>query len=138
MYNYLRPIDDRFQINGVSMPRPHSFKTKKKWNNKEAERDVNTGKLILNPVNRIYETTWKYKVLRDDQFAIIRDQVFQESKSNYEKQLKTINSLDMKSISYKTYEQDDFETPEITRVQADGHRYYKDFEFNFTSVGGDV
>lgn len=138
MNGYLRPIDNRFQINGVSMPRPHSFSTKQKWLNKDAERNINTGKLILNPICRIYETTWKYKVLRDDQFAIIFNQVFQSSKSNYEKSFKTIDSRNFQSLSYTTYEQDDFVPPEVTPVQQDGHRYYLDITFMFTNVGGDI
>lgn len=138
MNNYLRPIDERFQINGVSMPRPHSFKTKKKWLNKESERDINTGRLILKPLCRILETTWKYKMLRDDQFEIILNQLQQDSKDNYEKPFKTIDSRNFKILSYTTYEPDDFEAPEFTSVQADGHRYYKEFEIHFTNMGGDV
>lgn len=140
MNNYLRPIDDRFQINGVAMPKPHSFKTKIKWNNKSAERDINTGKLLLNPVNRIAETTWTYKLLRDDQYKILRDEVFKDNKNEYTKKFKSIDSNSFvgdtyKYISYETYEQDDFEAPEMTSIQADGHRYYTDITFNFTSIG---
>lgn len=138
MNNYLRPIDNRFQINGVSMPRPHEFRTKKKWLCEKAERDINTGKLIAKPKIRLYETVWKYKLLRDDQYKIIRDQLFQESKENYEKQFKTIDSETFTSLSYTTYEQDDFEPGKVTSVQPDGHRYYLDFEFAFTNIGGDI
>lgn len=135
MYNYLRPIDNRFQINGIAMPRPNSFKTNRKWNNLDASRDINTGELILNPINRIYETTWTYKLLRDDQFDIIYNQVFQQSKDNYKKQFQTLDTNTFKLLSYITYEQDNFDSPEITNVKSDGHRYYKNITFNFTSVG---
>ena len=138
MHNYLRPIDDRFQINDVSMPKPHSLLTKQKWLNKDSERDINTGKLILNPICRIYETTWKYKLLRDDQFAIIYNQVCQPSKDNYKKSFKSIDSRTMNTISYTTYEQDDFEPSEVSPVQSDGHRYYQDVTFMFTNIGGDI
>lgn len=138
MNNYLRPLDNRFQINGIDMPKPHKFKTNKKWLCKDAGRDINTGKLILTPICRLYETTWKYKLLRDDQFAIIIGQLYQDSKSNITKSFKTINSLNMSILTYTTYEQDDFESPECTPVQSDGHRYYKDFEFKFTNIGGDI
>jgi len=137
MNGYLRPIDSRFQINSVSMPRPHSFKTKQKWLNKDSERDINTGKLILNPICRIYETTWTYKLLRDDQFKILMDQIFQQGKSNYTKAFKTLDSRTFQSISYTTYEQDDFEPPEMVKGR-DGHMYYLDFSFMFTNIGGDI
>lgn len=137
MNGYLRPIDSRFQINGVSMPKPHSFKTKQKWLNKDSERDINTGKLILNPICRIYETTWNYKLIRDDQFNIITSQVFQSSKSNYQKAFKTLDSRTFQSLTYTTYEQDDFEPPEMIRG-GDGHIYYKDVNFMFTNIGGDI
>ena len=137
MNNYLRPIDNRFQINGVSMPRPHEFKTKQKWLLKDAERDINTGALIGNPVCRIYETTWKYKLLRDDQFAILMGQVFQANKNNYFKSFKTLDSRTFQSLTYTTYEQDDFEPPEMIKG-ADGHMYYLDFQCMFTNKGGDI
>lgn len=137
MNGYLRPIDSRFQINGVSMPKPHSFKTKQKWLNKDSERDINTGKLILNPICRIYETTWTYKLLRDDQFAILMAQVFQSSKSNYQKAFKTLDSRTLQSLSYTTYEQDDFEPPEMI-MGKDGHMYYREFSLMFTNIGGDI
>lgn len=136
MNNYIRPIDDRFQINGISMPRPHSFKVAKKWNNLDAERDINTGHLILNPINRIYETVWNYKLLREDQYRLIYEQVFQDSKENYEKEFKTVDSNTFKQLSYTTYEPDNFDSPIVTSVQSDGYRYYKDIKFSFTSVGG--
>ena len=133
MNGYLRPIDSRFQINGVSMPRPHSFILKRKWNNKDANRNINTGQLILNPVNRIYEAVWKYKLLRSDQYNIIYNQVFQASKANYKKTINTLDSNNFTAVTYTTYEQDDFEPPEIIKGQ-DGYYYYKDITFNFTSV----
>lgn len=138
MYNYLRPIDNRFQINGVSMPKPHSFKTKEKWLNKDAERDINTGQLILNPVCRIYETTWNYKLLRDDQYQLIIDQVFQSGKNNYKKSFTSLDSRTMGTIRYTTYEQDDFEPPEMIPRQKDGHIYFQNIEFKFTNIGGDI
>lgn len=134
MNEYLRPIDDRFQINGISMPRPHSFKLKRKWNNLDAERDINTGHLILNPINRIYETTWEYKLLIDDQYDLIYNQVFSSDKANYgNKVIKTIDSNTFHSIEYTTYEQDDFEAPAF--FTKNGHRFYQDVVFQFTSIG---
>ena len=137
---YMRPIDDRFQINGVSMPKPHSFKTKGKWTNKGdgTERDINTGNLILNPVCKIYETTWRYKKLIDTQYQMLYNAIFTTSSSNYKNgfTIKTIDSNTLKCISYTTYEQDDFESPEIAYTQ-NGHRVYHDIEFAFTSMKND-
>lgn len=138
MNNYLRPIDNRFQLNGVSMPRPHKIKVKRKWLNADSHRDINTGALILNPKIRLFETTWHYNVLRDDQLRMILAQVFQESKSNYEKTFSTYDPVTNSVLTYTTYEQDDFEIPESTTRQPDGHVYYTDIEFLFTNVGGEA
>lgn len=138
MKNVLRPIDDRFRINNISMPRPHQFITKWKWLNKDAETDTETGQVILNPICRKVETTWKYKLLRDDQFMMIYNQVFQQSKDNYKKPFTTLHSVTFRVINYTTYEPDDFVPPECTGVETDGHRYYKNIEFHFTNIGGDI
>lgn len=138
--DYIRKIDDRFQLGGVSMPKPTGFKTKKKWinNGDGTTRDINTGNLILNPICRVYETTWKYKLLRDTEYLQLYNAIFKTSKTDYKNgfTIKTINSNDMKSISYTTYEQDDFESPEIAFTR-NGHVYYQDVEFNFTSMKND-
>lgn len=137
---YIRPIDDRFQLGGVSMPRPNKFKTKRKWNNKGdgTERDINTGNLILNPICRVYETTWKYNLLRDTEYLMLYNAIFKSSSSEYKNgfKIKSIDSNTLKSISYTTYEQDDFESPEIA-FNRNGHRYYQDVEFAFTSMKND-
>lgn len=134
MNNYLRPIDNRFQINNISMPKPHEVKVNIKWMNKDAETDVNTGDTILNPVARKVETTWKYKLLRDDQYRIVYNQVFQRNKNNFGgKSFKSWNPNTDNTISYITYEPDNFQQPAVNAVQADGHRYYTDVEFTFTS-----
>lgn len=138
--DYIRQIDNRFQIDGVSMPKPHAFRTREKWKNKGdgTERDINTGNLILNPVCKIYETTWKYKKLIDTQYQMLYNAIFTSSNSKYRNgfKLKTINSNNLKCISYTTYEQDDFDSPEIAYTQ-NGHKIYHDVEFNFTSMKND-
>lgn len=134
MRNYIRPIDSRFQINGISMPKPHEVKVNIKWLNNDAENDCNTGNTILNPIGRKVETTWKYKLLREDQYQLIYNQVFQRNKSNYGgKTFKSWNPNTGNTIQYTTYEPDNFETPNVLAVQADGYRYYLDFSFSFTS-----
>lgn len=139
MYNYLRPIDERFKINNVPMPKPHSFRTNSKWVcDSDSGRDVNTGKLIATPKFILHETVWKYKLLRDDQFDLIYRHYHSDNKDMYEKPFCTIDSKTFKQLSYVTYEADNFKSPEFTSVQEDGHRYYKDVEFTFTNVGGDV
>ena len=134
MYNYLRPIDSRFKINNISMPKPHEVTVNIKWMNKDAETDVNTGDTILSPIGRKVETTWKYKLLREDQYEIVYNQVFQRNKSQYgDKSFQSWNPNTRNNISYKTYEPDNFKQPNVLPVQADGYRYYTDIEFNFTS-----
>lgn len=134
--SYLRDIDSRFTINDVSMPKPHGVVVKRKWNNLDADRDINTGAMILNPVNRIYEVTWKYKLLRSDQYDIIMGQVFQASKSNYNnKEFKTYDPNRGTSISFTTYEPDDFTPPDVAFIR-DGYKYFDTFELHFTSIAG--
>ena len=60
------------------------------------------------------------------------------SNSEYKKgfKIKTINSNNWKLCSYTTYEQDDFDSPEVAFVR-NGHRYYQDVEFSFTSMKND-
>lgn len=137
MKNYLRELSNDFMINDIPMPKPHDFKTIKKTPNKDAGRCVNTGELIVNPYNiRIYETTWTYKLIRDDQLALIYNEVFKQGVENFaNKKFLSLDSNTFKHISYITYEQDDFQAPTVTSVQADGHRYFKDVSFKFTSVG---
>lgn len=134
MNNYLRPIDTRFQINGIAMPKPHEVAVNIKMLNDDAYTDINTGDTILNPKGRKVETKWKYKLLRDDQYHLIYNQVFQRSKSNYgDKSFRSWNPNTDEIITYKTYEPDNFEQPEVRAVQADGHRYFLNVEFSFTS-----
>ena len=136
MNNYLRPLSDDFMLNGKKMPKPHEFKTVHKHPNKDANRCVNTGELIVNPYNiQIYETTWKYKLLRDDQFALIYNEVFSGMDNYATKSFRTLSSDTFRRVEYITYEPDDFQSPEVTSVQSDRHRYYKNVEFHFTSVG---
>lgn len=136
MKNYLRPLSEDFMLNSKKMPKPHTFKTIHKHPNKDASRCVNTGELIVNPYNiQIYETTWTYKLLRDDQFALIYKEVFSGVKTYASKSFRTLSSDTFRRIEYITYEPDDFHSPEVTKVQSDGHRYYKNVEFHFTSVG---
>lgn len=138
--DYIRETDSRFQINGVSMPKPHAFKTNRKTPNKAngTERDINTGNLILNPLCKIYETKWRYKLLRDTEYIKLYNAVMSSSNSEYKKgfKIKTINSNNWKLCSYTTYEQDDFDSPEVAFVR-NGHRYYQDVEFSFTSMKND-
>ena len=134
--SYLRDIDSRFTINNVSMPKPHGVVVKRKWNNLDADRDINTGAMILNPVNRIYEVTWKYKLLRSDQYDILMGQVFQASKSAYNnKAFKTYDPNRRTSITFTTYEPDDFTPPEVAFIR-DGYKYFDTFELHFTSIAG--
>lgn len=140
MKDYIRPKDSRFQIDGVSMPRPFQFRTREKWENNgdKTTRNINNGSLILHPIGKVYETTWKYSLLIDDDYFMLKDAIFTTSKSKYKKgfKLKTIQRKGkdkLVSLEYQSYEQDDFEEPEIAFVK-NGHTYYQDVEFAFTSM----
>lgn len=140
MNNYLRPIDSRFSIGGVAMPRPHWFKTVREPLWKDTNRDINTGDLILKKVGNAIETTWKWTELRDDQMLIVYNAV-QTSTSKFS--VTTIDSRkssgsNLVSLTYDSYEPNDFEPDYFSSKMIDGHRYYQNVELHLTSVKGSI
>ncbi|MEE3417912.1 MAG: hypothetical protein VZQ62_01065 [Methanosphaera sp.] len=137
MKNYLRPLDNRFTINGVAMPRPHLFKTRRQPITKDASRDINTGALIYKKIGNPLETTWKWKKIRDDQLILVYNAIQTETG------LFTITTIDSRKSSgsnlvtttYDSYEPDDFDPDYFDDgVYPDGHRYYSDVEIHLTSI----
>lgn len=137
MKNYLRQLDSRFAINGVAMPRPHTFKTRREPLMKDSDRDINTGALIVKKIGNPLETTWKWKIIRDDQLNLVYNAIQTESS------LFTITTIDSRKSSannlvtttYESYEPNDFNPDYFDDgVYPDGHRYYRDVEIHFTSI----
>lgn len=143
--DYIRPLDSRFMIGNSSMPRPTKFKTNNKVNNngESTERDINTGDLILTPIADMYETVWFYSLLRDVEYNILYNAIHHKTLAEYKKGFKitTIDSRTLEGSNYKiceytTYEQDDIESPDVA-FNRNGHKYYENVEFRFTSMKHD-
>lgn len=127
-----------FQIDGIDMPKPHSYKTITHIITENAERLAGSGRLVADFRGIIYETIWYYKYLSEEDYDKIYDAYVLSCLRNnsIEHTLRTINSNDGKVLEYKIYTQADIDVPLWRYNPKTGKREYRDVTFTFVGVGG--
>lgn len=127
-----------FTIDGKEMPKPSEWTTSPKIMTKDSERLVGSGKLVAPYLCTIWETTWVYKYLTQEQYDLLYDAYITSCARNksVEHNFTTLDSNTGNILSYRMYTQSDFKAP-LYRIK-DGKRYYKDVSFAFVGVGGDA
>lgn len=126
-----------FQIDGVDMPKPSSWTTKPNILTAESERLVGNGKLVAPYLTTIWETTWTYKLLSQEDYDKLYDAYITSCirNKNLEHDFSTLDSNTGKQLRYRMYTQNDFNAP-LYRIH-NGKRIYKDISFTFVGVGGE-
>lgn len=131
-------IDERFKIDGVSMPKPSSYQTNPKILTGDAHRLIGNGRMVVPYVTTVWETTWHYKLIDGAMYDVIYNAYITATVNNKNMyhSLTTIDSNTGNSKTYQIYTQDDF-AGHLYRVKPDGTREYDDVSFVFVGVGGE-
>lgn len=123
-------------IDSIPMPRPHAFVTAPKIMTADAERLIGTGRLSAPYLQTVWETTWTYKTLVQEDYDALYDAYILSVARNksIEHSLTTIDSNTGNLLSYTMYTQDDFIAHIYT--MSNGKRQYTNVSFTFVGVGG--
>ncbi len=125
-----------FEIDGIAMPRPSSWVTKRVPLTSDSERLPGSGRLVAPYICMVLETEWTYKTLTQAEYDVLYDAYVLSSDRNksIEHTIKTLDSNTGLSITYKMYLQSDFTAP-LKRIR-NGVREYVNISFTFVGVGG--
>lgn len=139
--NILRPIDNRFTIDGVAMPRPNYFIFKDKWinNGDNVETNINNGEVILAPICKKATVIWKYSLISHTQLMILVNAIRATTEAKYKQGfvVKTIDQRFLNSVTFTSYQPDDFEIPQIAFKRGNEY-YYTDVEIELVSKKDDM
>lgn len=126
-----------FEINGVAMPRPSSWKTRPRVMTQDAERLIGNGRLIAPYLQIVPETEWVYKRLKAADYDILWNAYIKACAINksIEHTVKTLDSNTGKSITYTGYTENNFEAA-LYRIK-NGERIYHNVVVTIVGVGGD-
>ena len=138
MAKYTRPIDNNFQIDGVSMPKPHKYLVNYKPMSADAERLIGNGRLVIPYLTTVYEITWEYSKIEEEQYDLIFNQYVKNTTKN-KSFYHTIKTKDSNGgiIETEIYTQGDFTAPLARIDPITGNRIYENIKFIFVSLGGD-
>lgn len=159
-----RPLDDNFQIDGVTVTKPYNFETTIQIiSTDDSGRLAGNGAMQIDFLTHVYVTTWTYGYMTGDEYDLIyQNYILNTIKNeNMYHTLKTIDSNTRKSLTYKIYTQDQLKaelykcvTDEQQRKEIFGKlknepvsymglnfvnevAVYKDVVFTFVGVGGE-
>lgn len=125
-----------FAIDGIEMPKPSDYITNYKPIYLDSERLPGNGKFVATYLTSVYETTWTYKYLNQEQFDKLFAHIKEvKSTGNIYHTVTTIDSNTGEVITYEFYVPGDFTAP-LYRIK-NGVRYYRDVKFVFIGRGGD-
>lgn len=125
-----------FTIDGAEMPIPSSWQTNPKIMTTDASRSITTGRLIAKYLQTVWETSWTYKVLYQEDYDKLYNAYILscDRTKNIEHSFTTLDSNTGEILSYRMYTQDDFSAP--LYMIRDGKRMYTNVTFTFVGVGG--
>lgn len=125
-----------FMIDGVAMPIPDTWQTNPKIMTSDSHRTVSTGRLVAAYLQTVWETSWTYKVLWQEDYDRLYAAYITSCDANksIEHSFSTLDSNTGRVLTYRMYTQDDFSAP--LYMIRNGRRMYTDVTFTFVGVGG--
>lgn len=126
-----------FMIDGIEMPKPSDWLVNVKPLSSDAERLVGNGRIVVPYLTTVYEVTWTYKYMSQEDYDKVFDAYIGSTvrNKNFYHTLTTLDSNTGGVRTIEVYTQGDFTAP-LYRIK-NGKRYYKDVKFVFVSLGGD-
>lgn len=125
-----------FKIDGIDMPKPDVWDVKTNIVTRGSERLIGSGRLVAPFLGIVYETTWVYKYLEEEDYDILYDAYITSCTRNnsVEHDLTTLDSNTGLPLSYRMYTQNNFQAP-LYSIR-NGKRVYTEVTFTFVGVGG--